>query len=142
MNRANLLRMAKYIAEVPQEKFNMFDFRTGDKSTIECNSVGCVIGHCTVLENLEELEKFRTLGPKNIDFDFDSWSAVFTGLPSNEDKWGWCFGYSWVYSDNTPKGAAQRIVYLVNHGLPTNWERQMKGLDTLCYTDIKIEDYE
>jgi len=51
MNRSNLQLMADHIKTIPQEMFNMEEFRHIDKcEEIKCNSVGCVIGHCVQLD--------------------------------------------------------------------------------------------
>ena len=131
MNRENLQRMADYIRTVPPENFNMELWRTpGSEFTPECNSVGCVIGHCTVLDTPERL-KTHLLGSYN--FNWYSWSGYFTGIGSWMKEWNWCFDFQWHNTDNTPTGAADRIEWLLNNGLPENWPAQMSGDAPLCY---------
>lgn len=127
MNKENLLKMADYIETIPQEMFNMLEYRFGTKITPECNSVGCIIGHCTVLDN-EPLPRCR-----NGVIGFDEWSERFTGLDSWSDEWFFLFGNDWVNADNTPTGAAKRIRYFVENGLPNNWEEIIEGEDPLPY---------
>jgi hypothetical protein len=125
MNRENLQRMADYIRTVPKEKFSMIFYRTKGQDSRECNSIGCVIGHCTVLDPRPlPIDPFGNI-------EFDEWSFDFTGVDSSE--WGWCFHSDWSTRDNTPTGAADRIEWLLNHGLPKNWEEQMRGYEPLCY---------
>lgn len=131
MNRENLQRMADHIRTVPQEKFDMDVYRDNDSLSHECNTVGCVIGHCTVLDK-------EPLPPLSyICIDFTVWSERFTGIDSVADAWHWCFSSHWSHVDNTPTGAALRIEWLLNNGLPENWDEQMNGQEPLCYLNDK-----
>jgi hypothetical protein len=132
MNTENLLKAAAYIRTVPQSKFDMDIWRGTDKNKPqhECKSIGCVIGHCTILDpNIKKAVKKYSLG---LSFDYYDWATDFFTL--EYDQWEWCFSYVWKNSDNTPEGAALRIEWLINHGLPDNWEKQMNGEAELCYT--------
>lgn len=130
MNRDNLQRMADYIRTIPQDMFDMSQYRKSYPATTrECNSVGCVIGHCTVLDS-KELPLLVQTGKA---IDFMQWSEEFTELECGEAEWEWCFGSGWVDVDNTPIGSALRIEWLLNHGLPTTWEDQQNGDVPLCY---------
>jgi len=127
MKRKNLQLMADFIRKIPQELFDMGVVRQGQRETIKCDSVGCPVGHCVELEpNPEEIPRW-TRG-----INFVKWSINFTGL--NYAEWEWCFSPLWTETDNTPKGAALRIEWLLKHGLPEGWYRQMKGKTPLCYT--------
>jgi hypothetical protein len=138
MNRENLQRMADYIRTIPQEKFDMSIYRSGQEETPECDSIGCVVGHCTILDSEELPMVFYS---KNIDFY--TWSEQFTGLIKTDSsmpewrlhgpEWMWCFDTYWAATDNTPGGAARRIEWLLKNGLPGNWEAQMMGEEPLCY---------
>jgi hypothetical protein len=125
MNKENLQRMADYIRTIPKELFDMGEYRTGQTITNECDSVGCVLGHCTVL-NPDPLPKDR-FG----SIDFNRWAYKFTGTTENE--WVWCFGSTWRNTDNTTEGAALRIEWLIKHGLPENWRAQYNNETPLCY---------
>lgn len=125
--------MADYIATIPQEKFDMTWFREDEyKYTHECNSVGCVIGHCTVLDDWDNIPK-----EKNGEIDFVEWAEEFTGLDAISSfgftEWLWCFSGSWAGIDNTPIGASKRIMWLIEHGLPEDGFEQMVGKNKLCY---------
>lgn len=125
MNKENLLKIANYIETIPQEMFDMETYRYGDMRTVECDSVGCVIGHSTVL--FPEI-----VGNHRVKNDvlwkdqilFRDFSEEVTGLEDIE--WGWCFSNAWSYIDNTPTGAAKRIRMLVNGEVTINmlngWE--------------------
>ena len=131
MNKENLQRMADYIRTIPQGKFDMQVWRNGQEEKAECDSVGCVIGHCTVLD-AENIEKFIGFWDK---IDFDTWSEFFTGIDTGSAKWYWCFDADWHYRDNTPEGAALRIEWLIKNGVPENWKSQLNGEAALCYYD-------
>ena len=49
--------------------------------------------------------------------------------------WHWCFGSEWGQCDNTPKGAAARIRYLLRHGRPP------VGFDTVSSCKDFVECY-
>ena len=115
MNKDNLLRMADYIETIPQEQFDMRFFRAE------------IIGYCTVLdpENLPRYGYGR--------IDFSTWSEKFTGLCVFSSDWSYLFASDWYITDDTPTGAAKRIRYYVEHGLPEDWEEQMYGVSPLSY---------
>ena len=133
MNRENLSRMADYIETVLQRNFNMRRFRTGQRTAHECGSVGCVIGHCTILDK-RPLPILRSG-----DIDFDEWSEHFTGLDwfYDKDEWAYLFSSDWETIDNTPTGAAKRIRYLIENGLPRNSYKQILGSAPLSYLKNK-----
>ena len=119
--------MADHLRTIPQRMFDMRFYREGQEITPKCNSVGCAIGHCTVLDpNPDAI-------PRNRDgiIDYMEWSLNFADF--NGSEWNWCFDTSWVLVDNTPKGAALRIEWLLNHGLPEDWYEQLEGNAPLCY---------
>lgn len=127
MNKDNLLKMADHIEKVPQEMFDMGVYRCGDEITPECGSVGCIIGHCTVLDN-EPLPRYEY---GNIDFN--AWSEKFTGIDLWDEEWDFLFSGAWERIDNTPTGAAKRIRYFVGNGLPENWIEIIYGEKPLPY---------
>ena len=131
--------MAKHLKNVPRKLFSMELFRhcgiAGDRVP-ECKSVGCVIGHCVVLDKWEDVYK-----DSGGEIDYLQWSEKFTGLPSSSSEWDWCFSGRWSSVDNTVDGAIARIIWLLENGLPENWHKQMCGKQPLCYTDIKVEDH-
>ena len=40
------------------------------------------------------------------------------GIEENSPEFGWIFDGGWARWDNTPHGAAKRIDYLLEHGVP------------------------
>ena len=132
MKRDNLQLMVNHLkTNVKQKNFDMGKYRVlYDLINPECGSVGCTIGTCTVLDVENVIENFTN--PNGV-IDFLSWSKDFTGICRIEDEWAWCFGSIWSETDNTPIGAALRIEWLLNNGLPENWFCQMYGEEELCY---------
>lgn len=122
MNKENLQKAAKLISTIPQEKFNMRDYRSSnnDRLTPECNSVGCVIGHCTVLD--KNIDIFRYV--RNGTIKFELWSEVFFGFPAYSYKWDYLFSSDWSkYKEtNTPEHAVYRINKILNDYQPRDIE--------------------
>ena len=124
MNKKNLIDMANHVSTIPRVLFDMKEFTRKSKPTsinlMDCNSVGCVIGHCISLDKPENLSDFvnSTTGYVN----YSGWSESFTGLVPYSKEWEWCFGSAWSITDNTPIGACKRILYLVRNGkVPDNY---------------------
>jgi len=119
MNKENLLRMANHIETIPQKEFDMGSFRKGGPSNeFQCNTVGCAIGHCTILDTENIKNNFVY---SDGDINFEAWSKDFTGV-RNIELWNHLFGNKWKYVDNTPKGTANRIRHVVKHGFPIYME--------------------
>jgi hypothetical protein len=110
----NLLRMADYIETVPQEKFDMYHYRNGDKKSPECDSVGCVIGHSTILDPVLTMDLVI-----EGEIFFSRFDSRFCATDTDEQLY--LFSSDWKFYDNTPAGAAQRIRFFVKNGLPENW---------------------
>lgn len=130
MNKENLQKMADHIRTVPQEMFDMDHWREDDDfESVSCNSVGCAVGHCVHLDTENKIPR----DPAKGTIYFSSWASGYTGLVSWGDEFTWCFDSEWRKSDNTQEGAALRIEYLINKGLPENWAGQLNGNAPLCY---------
>ena len=132
MNLTNLKRMYNYILEnVPEEKIFMKSFRGGNEFSHECNSTGCVIGHCTILDNLENIPKHH-----NGKINFTDWSENFTEISLLSENWDWCFGGRWP---DDKKQILLRIKYLIdNQKVPKNWD---DNFDYILKSK-KLEPYE
>jgi len=55
-----------------------------------------------------------------------------------EAAWSWLFSDIWKDSDNTPHGAAKRILWLIQFGVPMDWAKQRDGNAPLCYSAWEI----
>lgn len=126
--RHNLYTHARYLfSERLPVNFDMRQF-SDETSETDCGAVGCAVGH----------GPYAGL-PK---YSAESWleyAARVFGLDvykkEREAAWDWCFHGSWQQRDNSPRGAAQRILYLLHHGLPVDADLQRLGTAPLCYTE-------
>ena len=102
------------LENVPEEKIQMENFRSSnDKTSHECQTVGCIIGHCTILDNYENIPKFLS------EIDFFKWGLIFTGMYLYSNKWEFCFGALWP---NDKEQILLRIKYLIdNQDIPDDW---------------------
>lgn len=130
--RDNLQKLADFIRAIPQERFDMEAFRSKheDNFTHECNTIGCVLGYSPQVL----YDDFKDV-PKLFDssIDYEGISIEKLGIDPLESEWNWMFGPDWNEVDNSPTGAADRIEWFLKHGVPENWEEQMKGKAPLCY---------
>jgi hypothetical protein len=130
IRKKNLQRMADYIKTIEPKDFSMNLYR--DKSNffnINCNGIGNVVGHCTILDEKNINKNYKD----EFGIAFREWGRNFIGLKAHSDRWDWCFSHKWFTVDNTPIGASKRIEYLINHGLPHNWEEILNGYEPICY---------
>ena len=89
----------------------------------QCNSSACAIG-------VAVLGGIGRSGTKYIQMYAQD---VFGTDEENTPEGEWMFSSYWEETDNTPHGAAARIRWLLEKGLPDNWEEQMFGEQPLCY---------
>lgn len=139
MNKENLQRMASYVATIPQEQFNMSSFREREmlNPIPYCNTVGCIIGHCTALD--AENVKYNHMTNRGVLFK--SWAIEFTGI-WDLNKFTYLFAGSWESKDNTPMGAAKRIQYVIDNGFPSEDVMKSEIYDlkrtNFVYSDIEV----
>ena len=145
MNKQKLEILAAGLVEIPQENFNMGYYRSRDgwvpegkswrrfraaafKSPENCGTAGCAIGSAPFIPGLEPVEadySYCNSGEKYLDFGTYSTRVLeITEADSDLDgPWEWCFDAEWCEIDNTPRGAAKRIRYLIANGEPPKgWE--------------------
>ena len=134
--KQNLIKLANYLLNLPDdyEEFDMSYFcynpvveTVFDPAVITlskgCGAVACAVGHAPSAG----IPAF-----KNENW-WDYSSRVL--IDSDSLAWTWCFSGDWNGIDNTPKGAAKRILYLLDKGVPDNWWEQIKGIEGLSYVD-------
>lgn len=133
MNTENLLKLATYLlsGELKAE-FDMISFTDSvlpieqANFKTECGTVGCAAGHGPYAG----IPKHSTeTWMEYIYRVFD----IANGAYNYNSRWVWLFSGTWRYTDNTPQGAAKRILYLIRHGLPDDWEEQMTKCAPLTY---------
>jgi len=118
LKRKNLNKLADYLdASTPPPKFDMMFFfmrRQGnnlgnlndpyqikDEFYTECDTVACAVGHGP-LAGIKAKKG-------------ETWATyAFRTLCSCDDSFDWCFAQYWADHDNTPKGAAARIRYMLS----------------------------
>lgn len=139
-HRANLGLLARGLLVSPLPAvFDMADFgetmEHQEESATTCGAVGCAVGLATFL-----------VAPKLIGELFMRYSERLFGLYDvpfplrvnpheifRHSAWQWCFSGLWDQVDNTPEGAAARINFLLERGLPRNFNAQLNGKVGLCY---------
>lgn len=107
-HEANLRKLAAYLWLLPnsafskEHRFDMRMFAEGDDAEQEfqttCGSVGCAVGH----------GPYAGI-PKKSAEDWFSYQRRVFGAGSGQ--WVTFFSLGWVSVDNTPRGAARRILY-------------------------------
>ena len=128
MNVTNLKLLADYLLALPED-YQHFDMGSWHddyefpidaylESTSHCNTAGCAVGHAPYVQGL----------PK--PYDDEGWceySERIFDLDEYSAEWKWCFDFRWEYVDNTPHGAAKRILQLISTGLPDSSSKQRYG---------------
>ena len=97
----------------------------------ECGTVGCVLGHAASVIGRSAREGW-------IGFSDRAFGLRAFGSSHSANCWAWCFSCAWKGTDNTPHGAASRIEWMLERGLPADWERQMYGKSPLCYQQSSL----
>jgi len=109
-----------HIATVPVEQINMLRFRAGQKLKPECDSIGCIVGHCASLYTLDELPRYK--GKKEINFGR---VAELIGISSFDGLWDFLFDEDWgnYKNVNAKEDALNRMDYVLKHGVePKIWD--------------------
>lgn len=136
MNIENLKRTAELVAKIPPENFDMEYYRLSDYSSHECGSVGCIVGHATVLDTPENLKRFTqgVMYPEfkgrqfENDIRFDEWSADFFDIDDASNEWYYMFGHRWSHfkATNTPEHAVYRINRIIDGYKPDDISEEIK----------------
>ena len=142
--RANLEKLASFLERaVPPPQFGMSMYVVanigGYRMSLEpyeavtevytqCGTVACALGHGPL----------AGIKPKSGD-TWDTYSKrVFVDVWADDQyqvtqDWKWLFSGLWSVVDDTPKGAAARIRYYLEHGVPDDVDGQIDGDTPLCY---------
>ena len=131
MNITNLTLLANYLNTLP-DNYAHFDMSlyltdTDEDNTSElgiseiayykptnCGTSACAVGHAPYVPGMPQ--------PNDADYGWSDYSERIFELESYDKAWDWCFSAAWDDIDNTPKGAAARIRYLIQHPDLKNWE--------------------
>lgn len=135
MNHTNLKLLADYLWTLPDdyELFNMDTFNeTFSRPMLaarsgSCGTSACAVGHAPNVKGIPL--------PYQVE-DWSDYSTRIFDLDWGEDHrgWDWCFSDNWTDADNTPKGAAKRIYYLLKVG--------EEGLPPFSYEEEDCEVYQ
>lgn len=122
MNKENLLKLAKFLDELPEdyEHFDMNTWLASDTNELwpdeiegvdikACGYAACAIGHAPQALGLtpEQTWSHPT---------WDAFVEAYFDIDYRESEW--MFGCDWKEVDNTPQGVAKRIRYFLENGVP------------------------
>lgn len=123
--RSNSAKLATYLEKLPLDYnyFAMYAFLRADDASEEeiteyalhnggvdqfpCGTAACAVGHGPAAGILFDPSEVRTNEP-----DWEQYSERFADLESPE--WVWMFSGRWSHHDDTHRGAAARIRYLLD----------------------------
>lgn len=136
--RANLETLAAYLWTLPANypDFEMSDFvsaadpfgREASFAHVACGTAACAVGHGP------KAGIAPVAGEMWRDYSERVFISPKTEYDTEDDAWEWCFGAGWARTDNTVHGAAARIEWMLEHGVPYNWYKQKRGESPLCYS--------
>lgn len=110
MNTENLLKLATYLAKLPEDydHFSMNYWNEDPESTLEhnepshCETVACALGHAPYcVSPMKKNEYWMIYAERIFNLPFEKMKFVFD--------------YQWSELDDTPRGAAKRIVYFIKN---------------------------
>lgn len=125
----------------PSVGFNMAEFFNGgeyfaardtwvgieDVTELPCATAACALGWAS-----------HFVERKRPDEDWDVYEVRVFGLDFASKESLWMFGGGWCTTDNTPAGAAARIEWFLEKGVPENHYSQRNGRHPLCYVTNTI----
>lgn len=132
-HESNLRKLAAYLLALPAtyRGFSMSYYRV----KTACGTVACAVGHgpksLGIEPNLREASDMADVWHRYAEEMFGV--PVFQGHFRHTPNYVWLFQGSWEGVDNTARGAALRILWLLDNGLPENYEAQTLGTAPLCY---------
>jgi hypothetical protein len=132
MNRENLQKLATGLRGPLLADFDMDDWcDIYSHRSSTCGTVGCAVGHASYLVAAKIPQ--------------ETWSRyaerVFGINKLTVPEFIWCFFAGWQKVDNTPEGAADRIEWMLNKGLPgsSHVYKMLMGYEPLCYRTKTVE---
>jgi hypothetical protein len=121
-HESNLRKLASHLLALPEDYggFHMMNYETCGP----CGTAACAIGHgpsCGFVKSEGET--------------WDRYCQRLFGVGREGECvfYFWCFASNWASVDNTPEGAAKRILWLLERGLPEDAYQQRHGISPLCY---------
>jgi hypothetical protein len=136
MNKTNIYNAIQYMKTVDPKWFDMASYRDGEETTHQCKSVGCIIGHCTILDpNPLSVHGYSD------DIDFSTWASEFFDLNVCTALWDFIFSSYWAeYSKSKSlKQAIRRLKYVYKHGnVPEGWNGDFEKTTLLYYLNKQV----
>jgi len=122
----NLATLAVYLEKLPidYQHFRMSTYYSGSndeeyvvcEEPMTCGSVACAVGHGPA----------AGICAPYPDIGWNDYAGLFTGniYASTESNacYNWCFSGRWAMIDDTHRGAAARIRYLLDKGVPEGFD--------------------
>ena len=112
MNIENMKIAIAFLNNLPtSEKFSLDTYMSDGsdayeyKNINECGTSACVIGWTPSMPGM----------PTPRLESWDDYSEKVYGIGFDSKAWCWCFAPRWECIDNTPKGAAARMQYLLDN---------------------------
>lgn len=139
MNRENFLTLAEYLFKLPNnfEYFDMSQFsaikNTNKNSPCEFKKIirfmdlnkfkTCSLCHCALGMAIEAGFK-----PLRTDRGWRDYCLRVFDVGFHSPEYSWCFCEEWKKADNTPLGAAARIMYMLKNGVPDSFNESVTNL--------------
>lgn len=137
--KVNLRKLASYLITIDPHSFSMDQYYKrgcgifelgsllyGDGFVkYECGTVACAVGH----------GPGAGIAPQRLDCSWARYSDRVFGATTMDDDMvhRWCFDQTWESCDNSPTGAAQRIIYMLEYGIPDDFENAI-----YAYRDVHV----
>lgn len=131
--RNNIKALSTYLKEVallaPEDKetgFSMTDYYS-EKRENECGSVACAVGHYGMMI-CSQPQELGVLMQNGVVISWPDLSRDHIGIDMYGEQsivWDWLFSDKWQYIDNTIEGAAARIDYYLEHGVPDSFVNRL-----------------
>ena len=125
-----LKRWRAHIASLAPDQINMRWWRKKARGlkVSECNSVGCVTGHCASLYSAEELKPITFDFHNNSIIDFEK-VAELIGIKHETNLWNFLFSHKWseVVMVSQHADALHRMDYIIkNNKPPKQWREHYR----------------
>jgi|GEM_PF-2087571 hypothetical protein len=132
LQKQNCEKLIAYLlSDKKLAKFDMWYFTQEDIKLVRdpnemttCGTVGCSAGH----------GPYAGIPKKKSETWFGYVHANF-GFHYSSNIGQWCFSCDWALRDNSPYGAALRLKWFLEKGLPNDYWDQMHGDVGLCYSE-------
>jgi hypothetical protein len=100
----NLQRMRDHLDTIDEDMFNLNYFRSDNSITPECETAGCIVGHCIGLAEDFEDYVFRPEWPvaplSPLALNYKKWVRDFVGTAIYSNIGIYLFGMQWVDESN------------------------------------------